>query len=226
MSGQSRIRCNSCCCGVLIVLLLCGCNAPEESTNEPSTSRNRAEASRDVGEEGAVVAHRETDAASGSDADADGTLVRQARIRQATTELGAARAQQTELMRKQAEMSARLEAQQEEGLAMLASLKADMAKLQALDAHSAGEGSEGRDAAARVTALEEQLSTDARARLEPLLVQDQALFAELEAVSAELDSAGSRVEALRAELAALQSADPVNLRDGLERSPETKPEAP
>ena len=194
MRGQPRVRCNSFLCSLLISVLLCGCSSAEGPGNKASTNVHPAESGGDADASSPVVAHGETDATGASKEDAaDEAQVTQARIARVTADLGAAQAEQAELMRKQGEVNARLEAHHEEGMAMLASLKSKSAKLQALEAQSAGEGADARDEAARIDALEEQLSADARSKLEPALAQDQALFAELEAVNAELESVSSRV---------------------------------
>ena len=188
--------------------MLCGCNSADRTGNETSANVDRAD-SGGGDATSSVVAHRETDAIAKAQAEAaDEALNTQARIAQLTADLGAARVQQAELMRKQGEINARLEAHQEEGMAMLASLKSEMAKRQAFEAQSSGEGGDAREAAARIDSLDdERFSAEARSKLEPALAKDQAMFAELEAVNAELESVNSRVETLHAELDALQNAD-------------------
>jgi chromosome segregation ATPase len=207
MREQPRGRCKFCFSSLLISLVLCGCNAADRTGDETSANVDRADSGGgDATNSG--VAHRETDAIPKAKSEAaDEALNRQARIARLTADLGAARAQQAELMRKQGEINARLEAHQEEGMAMLASLKSEMAKRQALESRSAGEGGDAGEAAARIDSLDERFSADARSKLEPALAKDQALFAELEAVNAELESVNSRVETLHAELTTLKDAD-------------------
>jgi hypothetical protein len=207
MSERPRARCCCYLCSVLIALLLCGCNAAEGPGEQASTDVHQGE-SDGADAASSVVAHSETHATPTSKSEAgDEAQVRQARIAQVTADLGAAQAQQADLMRKQGEVSARLEAHHEEGMALLASLKSEMEKQRALEAQAAREGTDARAEAARIDALDERLSEQARSKLEPALARDQALFAELEAVSAELESVTSRIEGLRAELAALNNAD-------------------
>ncbi len=195
MREQPRGRCKFCFSSLLISLVLCGCNSANRTGNETSANVDRAD-SGGGDATSSVVAHRETDAIAKAQSEAaDEALNRQARIARLTADLGAARAQQAELMRKQGEINARLEAHQEEGMAMLASLKSEMAKRQALESQSAGEGGDAGEAAARIDSLDdERFSAEARSKLEPALAKDQALFAELEAVNAELESVNSRVE--------------------------------
>jgi chromosome segregation ATPase len=208
MTEQPQGRCKFCFSSLLISLVLCGCSSGEGPGNRASTNVHPAESGGGADASSSVVAHRETDATGASKDDAaDEAQVTQARIARVTADLGAAQGEQAELMRKQGEVNARLEAHHEEGMAMLASLKSQSAKLQALEAQSQGEGADARDEAARIDALEEQLSAEARSKLEPALAQDQALFAELEAVNAELESVSSRVETLRAELTTLKNAE-------------------
>jgi chromosome segregation ATPase len=207
MSEQPRVLCNSCFCSLVISLLLCGCNSAEGPAGKASTDAQKNESGGGAEATSSVVAHGETDAASEARTTAtDEAQVRQARIAQVLADLGEAQVQEAELMRKQGEVNARIEAHQEEGMAMLASLKSEMAKRQALEA-TAGEGGDAREGAERIDSLDERFSAEARSKLEPALAKDHALFAELEAVNAELESVNSRVETLHAELTALKDAD-------------------
>ncbi|HVF16671.1 MAG TPA: hypothetical protein VNA21_07155 [Steroidobacteraceae bacterium] len=167
---------------LLTYLLLCGCDGrADRAAQTPKADSVQTQVPpQSMANEGARAR---------SDAEQD-ALKRQ-RMAALSQELQAARAQQTTLMQRQADMSARIAAQQEEGMALLASLKAQM-KSQA-------------DAERSANADPEAFKKDARMQLEAALEQDDQLTAEFESLTSELRSVDSRVSELSAQLDSLRA---------------------
>jgi hypothetical protein len=167
---------------LLTYLLLCGCRPPSEDTVrsvnlEPGKSN--------------TVTTKMVDEAGSTRAPAEEAALRRQRMAALSQELQAARAQQTTLMQRQADMSARIAAQQEQGMALLASVKAQMQS----QANAEKSASSDPDA----------FKKNARIQLEAALEQDDRLTAEFESLTSELRSVDSRVNELSAQLDALQA---------------------
>jgi predicted nucleic acid-binding Zn-ribbon protein len=161
---------------LLTYLLLCGCErAPEQTTQAEPRSQDNAVKS--AGEQ--IVNARSA---------AEQEALKRQRLAALTQELQTARAQQTALMQRQAQMSAQIAAQQEQGTALLASLKAQM---QSQAGSSSGDP--------------EAFKKNARMQLEAALEQDNELTAQFESLTAELQSQDSQVTALSAQLDALRA---------------------
>jgi chromosome segregation ATPase len=167
---------------LLTYLLLCGCGGSDQHARQAvklETSQAKGMTTPNGDEVGAR-----------SDAEQD-ALKRQ-RLTALSQELQAARAQQTTLMQRQAEMSAQIEARQEEGMALLATLKAQMQSQADAERSSAGDP--------------EAFKKNARMQLEEALQQDDRLTTEFEALTSELRSVDSRVNELSAELDSLRAS--------------------
>jgi hypothetical protein len=166
---------------LLTYLLLCGCGSDQHAKqavkleSAPSTS----------------VATPSTDEV-GARSNAEQDAFKRQRLTALSQELQAARAQQTTLMQRQAEMSAQIEARQEEGMALLATLKAQMQSQADAERSSAGDP--------------EAFKKNARMQLEEALQQDDRLTTEFEALTSELRSVDSRVNELSAELDSLRAS--------------------
>jgi chromosome segregation ATPase len=160
---------------LLTYLLLCGCERSEQSTQAEPRSQDNA-----VTAPGDQIVNARTDA--------EQEALKRQRVAALSQELQTARAQQTALMQRQAEMSAQIAAQQEQGTALLASLKAQM---QSQAGSSSGDP--------------EAFKRNARVQLEAALEQDNELTAQFESLTAELQSMDSRVTELSAQLDALRA---------------------
>jgi chromosome segregation ATPase len=159
---------------LLTYLLLCGCERPEQSTQaEPRSQDNAVTAPGDQ-----IVSAR---------TDAEQEALKRQRLAALSQELQTARAQQTALMQRQAEMSAQIAAQQEQGTALLASLKAQMQS----------QTSSSSDP--------EAFKKNARMQLEAALEEDDQLTTQFESLTSELQATDTRVTELSAQLDALRA---------------------
>ena len=166
---------------LLTYLLLCGCGGSDQHARQPVKLES--------GQAKGMTTPNGDEVGARSDVEQD-ALKRQ-RLTALSQELQAARAQQTTLMQRQAEMSAQIAARQEEGRALLATLKAQM-QSQA-------------DAEKSSTSDPEAFKKNARMQLEAALQQDDRLTAEFEALTSELRSVDSRVNELSAQLDSLRA---------------------
>jgi hypothetical protein len=166
---------------LLTYLLLCGCGRSDEraaQTIKPESGQAN------------TVTTQVDDAGVRTRSNAEQEALKQQRMAALSQELQVARAQQTALMQRQSDMSARLAAQQEEGMALLSALKAQM------QSQANAEKSSSSDP--------EAFKKNARMQLESALEQDDRLTTEFEALTAELRSVDSRVRELAAQLDSLQ----------------------
>jgi chromosome segregation ATPase len=166
---------------LLTYLLLCGCDASDQHAKQAV----KLESSQAKGTTTPKADEVGTRADAGQDA------LKRERLTALSQELQAARAQQTTLMQRQAEMSAQIEARQEEGMALLATLKAQMQSQAEAERSSTGDP--------------EAFKKNARMQLEEALQQDDQLTTEFEALTSELRSVDSRVNELSAELDSLRA---------------------
>ena len=165
---------------LLTYLLLCGCGSDQHAKQavKLETSQPKAMTSPNGDEVAARI-------------DAEQDALKRQRLTALSQELQAARAQQTTLMQRQAEMSAQIDARQEEGMALLATLKAQMQSQADAERSSAGDP--------------EAFKKNARMQLEAALQQDDQLTTEFQALTSELRSVDSRVNELSAELDSLRA---------------------
>lgn len=201
----TNTRCNSFAGALLASLLLCGCGSPADPVDEAPTDE-KIDPDAVSGATAEPVTQGEL---SDSDKPDPSAPLRDDRRRmtQLAADINAAQMQQNDLRSQRAAVIARMESHQEEGMAMLDSLKAEMARLQALEAQNSHELEHaGPDARLPEQVADPQFSSDARSRLEEVLAQDQAFAAELQTVDAELTLVDSQVEAMAAELDQLRKA--------------------
>jgi chromosome segregation ATPase len=166
---------------LLTSLLLVGCNGVDpgsSSATQKNASQGRAEK---VASAGSALADR----AGPTPSPAEQNRQAEQRVAQLEQELTGARAQRTRLLQRQAEINARIAAHQEEGMQLLASLKAQ---------HGAPSGTG------------DAFETTARSKLETALAQDTELTDELQSADKELSDVEARLATLTAEINAVRNA--------------------
>lgn len=159
--------------GALIALvLLCGCDQgspPPEEAREQSVASDASAPSRESGASSSVDEREKA-----------------ARIARLGADIDAELARRTELQQQRAAIDARLVEHEEQGMAMLDSLKSQLQE----------RARDGRDDAA--------FKTEAKAKLETVLAEDDALVASLREIDERIAAANEKVERLSAERKSLE----------------------
>jgi chromosome segregation ATPase len=165
---------------LLTSLLLGGCHDTEPNPSSATQKDTTQKATQKPTSSGTALP-AETESVLSSAEQSRRTEQRVAELEQELTD---SRAQQTHLVQKREEISARIAAQQEDGMQLLNSLKAQ---------HRTSSG------------LDPSFEAAARSQLETALAQDRELNHELQAAEKELSDVDTRVATLTADLDAIRN---------------------